>query len=275
MSGRCIYGPTQFDYNIFGKYKNLEPRNLYILIPCRQGVLFVRPGSGVIGLREMAKTWYWDEVRRRYVDREGRVLPEREIRKAIDEYIDSIQEDIDSKVDEFILGGITLFMLFNWLDGEISAMHHAAGSIAYGGIEQVTESEWNRIDRRLQSEREYLAGFRADMEQAASGGELSFEGVAGRAGLYAESAFKTYENTVSDRERESGAIGVRRRCVEDQASCDDCVALAADEYVGFDEIMDIGDGSSCMSNCRCWFEFSYETDVGVIEPIEIERGIYA
>lgn len=91
-----------------------------------------------------------------------------------------------------------------------------------------------------------------------------------RATSYPDAAWGTYERGVKGRETDAGAVGVRRVCLDDAASCDDCPPLATEEYVGMDEIMDIGD-SACMGNCRCWFEFSYLN----VEPLEIDREIYA
>ena len=93
--------------------------------------------------------------------------------------------------------------------------------------------------------------------------------VSSRARMYPDAAWGTYQGSVKDRESGAGAVGVRRVCVGDDASCDECVELAVDEYVGLADIVDIGN-ATCMSNCRCWLEFEY---LGV-EPLEIDRGIY-
>lgn len=89
-----------------------------------------------------------------------------------------------------------------------------------------------------------------------------------RAGMYAESLFATFENSVRDRETDAGAVGVRRVSEDDSHSCEECPALANDEFVPFDEITDIGD-TICMSNCRCSFEFSYEG----VEPLTVDRRL--
>ena len=91
-----------------------------------------------------------------------------------------------------------------------------------------------------------------------------------RSQMYTDATFSTYENSVKGRESDAGAIGVRRVCLEDAASCEDCPPLASEEFQSMQDITDIGD-SACMSNCRCWFEFEY---MG-IGPLEIDREIYA
>ena len=98
--------------------------------------------------------------------------------------------------------------------------------------------------------------------------------ISARAQQYPNAFYGTYENNVAAREWDYGAIGVRRASLDDESSCEECPELASEEYVSFDEIRDIGD-SICGSRCRCWLEFSYPTAIGAVEPIEIERGIYA
>lgn len=94
--------------------------------------------------------------------------------------------------------------------------------------------------------------------------------IGSRAQMYAESAFATYENNVASREQDEGAMGVRRVCEDDESSCDECPVLANEDYVPFSEITEIGD-TICGSRCRCYFEFEYAG----IEPLTIDRGIYA
>ena len=100
--------------------------------------------------------------------------------------------------------------------------------------------------------------------------EMIWGAVESRSRQYLDSVYGQYENSVKAREGDAGAVGVRRVCEDDAASCDECIAAATDEYVAMDEILDIGD-ATCGGNCRCSFEFEF---LGV-EPLEIEREIYA
>lgn len=80
--------------------------------------------------------------------------------------------------------------------------------------------------------------------------------VESRGRQYADSVYGSYENAVRAREGDAGLAGVRRVCEDDAASCEECVAAATDEYLAFDEILDIGD-TVCSGNCRCYFEFEH------------------
>jgi len=210
-------------------------------------------------------TWYWDPKKRRFVDSRGNALSESEIRQAVDEYVQSVQENIDSKVAEYAAGTITAAALFAWMDEELTAMHGAAGSIAYGGLEQMTDREWRRIEDKLTEELIYLRNFKDDVHASALGAEeISPVGISARGQMYAEAGYSEYLGQVKARESDAGATMVRRVCLEDAASCDECVMLASDDYVPLDQIVDIGD-ATCLSNCRCHYEFNYEG----IEPLSL------
>lgn len=97
--------------------------------------------------------------------------------------------------------------------------------------------------------------------------------VESRARSYPDAAFATYENSVKDREIDAGVIGVRRVSEDDAASCDECPALANDEYVSMDEITDIGD-TICSANCRCYYEFEAagQGDIIIDESFPLESA---
>jgi hypothetical protein len=101
--------------------------------------------------------------------------------------------------------------------------------------------------------------------------DLIWGSMSSRGRVYADSIYSTYANSQKARESDAGAVGVRRVCLNDSATCDDCPGLATEDYVSMDEITDIGEGCACLSNCRCDFEFSYLN----VEPLQIDREVYA
>lgn len=199
--------------------------------------------------------WFWDSRRRIYIDRFGDRLTDKEIREALDEYIESTQEGIAHK----IAAGLSTTALFNLLEEEVTALHGASGAIAYGGLEQMDSEKWDRIENRLVSELGYLAQFKADVRAAASAGVLSRDAITARAQLYPEAAYSEYVNQVVERESDNGITLGRRICEADGASCEECVDAATEEFIPLDEIPDIG-SLQCMNNCRCEIEFSVDGD---------------
>lgn len=217
------------------------------------------------------KQWLYDKKRRLYVDSRGVRLTEREIREALDDYIDSIQRNIAKKAVQFTAGEIKTAELFTFLESEVTALHGASGSIAYGGLPQMDSEKWSRIENKLITELNYLNQFRGDVQSAVSTGEpLSAEGIANRAGLYGEAAYPEYMNQVIQREGDAGITLGRRICEEDGASCVGCVDAATEEYIPLDEIPEIG-SMECMSNCRC--EISFKIDDTEFKPSEIFSGV--
>jgi hypothetical protein len=204
----------------------------------------------------MSKRWIWDRKRRLYLDAFGDALSKRELVKGLDEYIESIKEGMAVKVADYTAGRISISQLFSFLSDEVTAMHGAAGSIAYGGLNQMDAEKFDRIDARIQSELSYLSQFQADV-QAASGEQLSTEGIVNRAGLYSEAAYSEWINQTVERERDNGVTMGRRICESDGASCDECVEAATEEFIPLDEIPEFG-SLQCLHNCRCDLELSIE-----------------
>lgn len=216
------------------------------------------------------KRWVWDARRRIYIDTHGVRLTNRELREALDEYIDSIQQDFARKVAAYTANRMSFSTLFSELNEEVSLLHKASGAIAYGGLEQMDLEKWARIESELLPELGYLAEFKQDVQAAASIGELSAEGIANRAGLYAEAAYSEYVIQTVEREADNGVTLGRRICENDGASCDECVDAATEEFIPLDEIADIG-SLQCINNCRCEIEFL--VDGTEFRPSEIFRGI--
>jgi hypothetical protein len=84
---------------------------------------------------------------------------------------------------------------------------------------------------------------------------LAWGEIPGRAGMYAESLYATYENNVVAREVDNGASLGRRVCEEDDQSCDACVEAASTYFEPVEAIPEIG-SLTCMTNCRCYFEYA-------------------
>lgn len=193
----------------------------------------------------------WDEQRRRYVDERGRVISPREVRRRIERYIESEQEEVRSRALE-VLHGASLALFFHYMSAKIRVWHSAAGVMAYGGEREMTRERWARVENKIQSELSYLASFEAEIQRRAFEAEVT-EALASRAAMYVESTYATYENNVVAREWDEGATLGRRVCEEDDASCEECVAAADTYFVPLSEIPEIG-SLRCLTNCRCHIE---------------------
>lgn len=208
----------------------------------------------------------WDAKKRRYVNDRGRTLSAREVRKEVERYVEDEERKAEAEAAKLRSGLIAATAFFLYMESKIEAWHKVTGAIAYGGQVQMDAERWSRIEKIIQSEQSYLAGFRSEVAAAS---EIT-ESVDNRAGMYANAAYSTYENQVRERERDAGVIMGRRVCEEDGQSCDECIEAATEEYMPLEELSDIG-SLQCLNNCRCSIEFSYEG----VDPIQIDREVYA
>ncbi len=93
--------------------------------------------------------------------------------------------------------------------------------------------------------------------------------VGSRSRSYADASYSTWANSEKAREQDAGMLEARRVCEDDDSSCEDCPALATEEYLPLAEVADIGD-SQCQTRCRCRYEFNYHG----IEPLTVDRASY-
>jgi hypothetical protein len=191
----------------------------------------------------------WDARKRRYVDERGHVIPPREVRRRIEDYIESEQEDVASRAAK-VIEGAAMGAFFTWMADKIRVWHSTAGALAYGGEAQMDKERWARIENKIQTELEFLAAFEREIQ-----GQEITEVLSSRAQMYTESTYATYENNVTAREFDSGVTLGRRVCEEDSVSCEECVSAASTFFEPLGDIPEIG-SLSCLSNCRCTIEFA-------------------
>lgn len=212
----------------------------------------------------------WDSKKRRYVDENGRVMSEFQVRREIDEYITEEQAKVEREGEKLLAGLITLAAFFLFMRNKVETWHTVIGSIAYGGRSQVDAERAARIAAKVKTEMLFLNKFREDVkamtEKArvlAASSELKVAeafaqtaaSIPSRASLYASAAYSTYVNNVTAREFDEGVTLGRRVCAEDDASCDECADAAGSEWRPLDEIEEIG-SLQCVNNCRCFIEYA-------------------
>jgi hypothetical protein len=135
--------------------------------------------------------------------------------------------------------------------------HLTATALAVGGWAQLPPYESDLIDR-LTGEFEYLAGFRAALP------DLSDAQQAARATLYAQGVWATYQQMRGALADQSGMDEERSVTDPAAASCAECDALEADDWVPLGTLPEVGE-RECLSNCRCGIEYRSTADQGVEE----------
>lgn len=185
--------------------------------------------------------------KRHYVDDRGRVIPAKEIRKHVNDWIEAEREEVVKEAEKVAVGTLAVSAFFSFMRDKIQNWHEVAGVVAYGGEAQMDEERWARIEEKVQSELNYLDGFEQDASLMNS--------ISGRAAQYIDSAYSTYANSELWRERDEGVDQARRSSEDDPSSCDECVAAASTDWQPIDEVPDIG-SLTCLNNCRCVIEYN-------------------
>jgi hypothetical protein len=106
----------------------------------------------------------FDPKRRLYLDDRNRVIPPRQVRKYIDEFITHEQQLVVKAAQKLITGSFLPAEFFKFMESKITGWHSIAGTIAYGGEEQMNAVRWGRINERIFSELGYLAEFESEVE---------------------------------------------------------------------------------------------------------------
>jgi hypothetical protein len=127
--------------------------------------------------------------------------------------------------------------------------HVAAMSIAKGGREQVTQSDWGRTAQIVRTQYDYLYRFARQLED----GRPVHGGTIARAKMYALAATGTYENQLRRDDLDAG-YDVERRILHSVNPCRNCVKYAAMGWQSAGVLPGIGQRCQCLTRCRCTFE---------------------
>lgn len=108
----------------------------------------------------------WDQTQRRYEDDDGRPLTPAEVKKHIQDFIESEQKSIAKEAEKLVRDELTVAEFFKFMRHKVTAMHQVTGAVAYGGESQLTRERQKRINQKILSELAYLNDFEAEVEQS-------------------------------------------------------------------------------------------------------------
>jgi hypothetical protein len=191
----------------------------------------------------------WDPIAARYRGRDGRFIPDTQIRAAIDRAIRQSNREVREIAEQLRRGTITLDEWAMTMREQIKAQQLAAATVARGGAKQMSQSDYGRVGGNVANQFRFLNSFE---KQIAAG--LPLDGrFKARVELYSEAARTTFEATKRDVVSESGAEE-ERSILGIADHCEECAMLAA---MGWQPI-----GSSpppgqrqCGNKCKCRMQF--------------------
>lgn len=178
----------------------------------------------------------WDTKRRQYVDSKGRIIPPAEIRKQIDDYIKIEQADAQAEAEKLLAGEITVASFFAFMREKIAMWHEHTGAVSYGGLSQMDDQRWARIQAKIDSEIQYLNDFEVEVGASHAAAEKIAQEIAQSSAIPAgldsevEQAVRDALLTAAPSEAES----VARQAVEDalEGEVDDVASVSAGAAIG-------------------------------------------
>lgn len=202
----------------------------------------------------------WNPRAGRYVRANGRFVPNREVRHAIDVALDRTTRRIESLALDLRNGKVSLADWQRGMAREIKNVHIYSGAAARGGWAQLTQGDYGRIGRTLRDEYGYLDRFAQNIHS----GRQPLDGrFVQRTRLYAQAGRRTYE---LQRERTMGEVGMteQKNVLHAADHCDECVAETLLGWQPIGTLVPVGQ-RQCLSQCRCTMAYRGGVREGVGE----------
>ena len=135
---------------------------------------------------------------------------------------------------------------------ELRRAHLQMTALGKRGWGNITASDLSRVQERLRSEYEYLARFGREISE----GALSEAQILARVQLYENGVQSSYWRADTEYQRASQDMTQERRIVNQAAeNCSDCVGYEVQGWVAIGSLPAPGEGSVCLSNCKCTKEY--------------------
>lgn len=192
----------------------------------------------------------WERNTRRYRGSDGRFVSVADVRGRIDDAIQASARRMGELSGRLQARSITVAEWQRGMRDAVRDMHLCSAAAARGGWHQMSMADYGRVGGRLRQQYVYLNRFARQLQT----GEQPMDGrFATRAGMYAQAARGTYEETRREGEQAAG-MREERRVLHAFESCPDCMAYASSGWAPIGTLPAIGD-SVCLTNCLCTFEY--------------------
>lgn len=188
----------------------------------------------------------YDPVALRYRGRDGRFVPERRIKAAVDDMIDGGTERLVGMTDALRSGRMPLAEWQRAMMDELRQMHGGAAILAHGGKQAMSPSDWGWTGFRVRTEYRYLRNWAREIAD----GTAPLDGrMLARARLYGGASRVTFEQ-MKMRDARNGGMQFERWVLSPADHCSGCPNQAARGWVPLGTLPPIG-SNPCKSNCRC------------------------
>jgi hypothetical protein len=184
-----------------------------------------------------------------FVAGNNRPLSQQAVSREVEKAVTRAQLDLRNLGRRLSAGEITLPDFQVAQRDQLKALHMLTASVAKGGRERMTQSDWGKAGQKLKVQYAYANQFAREIEQ----GKISKLQLEYRSGLYAAPARLTYYNTQLDEAKKVG-MGECRRVVHSFEGCSACREWAAKGWMSIDDMPPIGT-LLCRHFCLCTIEY--------------------
>jgi hypothetical protein len=168
----------------------------------------------------------------------------------VGEVIEASRGYLKNKTEQYVAGKITLPEFVTTVLPEIKHSHTAMSVIAHGGKINMGANEFGKLGSNLRFEFQHFR----ELWLARERGEVSDKQLLARINLYADAPYKTFENSLRAAEIKAGSVTEEMRVLGGGKNCSDCPPLAG-VWVPLGSSPGIGEGTACMNQCQCSFEY--------------------
>lgn len=193
----------------------------------------------------------------RYTDQHGNFVSSKVVLNQLEKVINGTKAEMTGLYNQLEAGEIGIQEWYDGMRRRMKIIHGISASIAKGGWAQMTQSDWGKTGNRLKKEYRLLSGFAQDM---VSGKQPLNGNARRRAGMYAEAARGTGEETKRGEMEARGATHERRmlgatenHCHTDKSGLLGCVELADKGWQLIGEVLPPIGTSPCRTSCLCRF----------------------
>jgi hypothetical protein len=170
----------------------------------------------------------------------------------LDGHIDAAERRLSGLMTAFHEGRVSPGTWVAVTRTELQRLHLQNAALGAGGWDRLRATDYGRIGGALQADYRRLLGFAEDVRA----GKLTLAQAQARMALYAGNARREFYHAERDRIRPSaaGRVVIERRRLNSRESCEDCVGYYQQGWEPVGVLPVPGEGSKCLTNCRCNLE---------------------
>lgn len=206
----------------------------------------------------------WDAQLRQY-RLDGELVSDEELESWLDKMLLLLALSWIQRSKKYFTKEISFADFYTETNNEIVSMHRAMTAIAFGGVNQTRDFDFNRLEEKINEQTQFFYAFAVQIFNET----VSPAQTESRLTMYALAGFATFSAAVTHRETDAGML-IYRRVLDPKAEhCEDCIEYAFRRWQFIGTLPAIGQ-SQCRVRCRCRFEYS--RDLSLLRTTEVNHG---